>query len=340
MQGVWELNDNPPALKERVLAALRDSPGRKASELAQALGVERQDINRCLTHELAGSVRQASDYRWHLVDSAGAVPLTPTATPASDLARLCQYYLECIGQDMNEGVSIFASASHGEPGYAPLSSLPQTTPGLDWFNQPGVGRVLGKIRQDRNKLVAWLGYPVRLRHHRTARWEGFFVEPVLLWRIELGAQSGELPRIADQAPVPNAKFLRSVAMGDGLQLVEETARLLDELGLDVPIVQISESDEIIERLARIRPDWDWKESLEPTDCRSSTPLAELTEAGIYNRAIVVPGERSPYTQGLETELKALSEVPEAQLRGTALGRWLGGVDCLFKCCEIVFIAPH
>ena len=42
MQGVWELNDNPPALKERVLAALRDSPGRKASELAQALGVERK----------------------------------------------------------------------------------------------------------------------------------------------------------------------------------------------------------------------------------------------------------------------------------------------------------
>jgi hypothetical protein len=83
---------------------------------------------------------------------------------------------------------------------ASLSSLPQAAPGLDWFNQPGVGRVLGKVRQDRGKLVAWLGYPVRLRQHRTPRWEGFFVEPVLIWRIELGGEGDDIPRIEDDAP--------------------------------------------------------------------------------------------------------------------------------------------
>ena len=321
------MNDSPPVLKERVLAALRNSSGLKASELAQALGVERREINRCLSFELTGRVRQGSDYRWHLADSAEAHAPAPAAIPTSEIARLSRYCLECIGQDMDEGVSIFASNRHGEPDYAPLSSLPQAAPGLDWFNQPGVGRVLGKVRQDRGKLVAWLGYSVRLRQHRTARWEGFFVEPVLLWRIELGGEGGDVPRIEDDAPVPNAKFLRTFAMGGGLQLVEETASLIDELGLNVPTVGLPECDEVVERLVWIRPDWDWKETLDPTDCFGGTSLSELTEAGIYNRAIVVPGERSPFTQGLESELKALAEMPDAQLRGTALGRWLdGGIE--------------
>jgi very-short-patch-repair endonuclease/ATP-dependent exoDNAse (exonuclease V) alpha subunit len=78
------------------------------------------------------------------------------------------------------------------------------------------------------------------------------------------------------------------------------------------------------RLALIRPDWDWKETLEPTGCNGEVALAQLSEEGIYNRAIVLPGERSPYTQGLESELKALGAVSESQLRGTALGRWLAG----------------
>ena len=225
---------------------------------------------------------------------------------------------------MDEGVSVFASNRDGEPEYAPLLILPQASSGLDWFNAPGVSRVLGKIRQDRSKLVAWLGYPVRLRHHRTARWEGFFVEPVLLWRIGLGEQGDCPPRIEDTASSLNAKFLHSVAMGDGRQLAEETARLIDDLGLNVPMVDVPEVDEIIERLTRIRPDWDWKEILDPTDCRGDTPLSQLREAGIYNRAIVVPGERSRFTQGLETELKALGDVSALQLGQTALGRWLGG----------------
>ena len=319
--------DNSRALEERVLDVLRKSPGRKASELADALGVERSEINRCLNSELIDRVRQGADYRWHLVDPVGDNPAVREVAPSSELARLSRYFLECIGQDMEEGVSVFASTRHGDPDYATLTNLPQVAPNLDWFNQPGVARILGKVRQDRGKLMAWLGYPVRLRQHRTARWEGFFVEPVLLWRIELGAEGGDYPRIEDGAPVPNARFLRSKAMGDGLQVAEETARLIEELGLNVLMADLPDCFDVIDRLVRIRPDWDWLESLDPSDCRGVTPLAELSQAGIYNRAVIVPSERSPYTQGLETELKALAEMPETRLRDTALGHWLqGGVE--------------
>ncbi len=309
-------------LKDRILGELRIS-GRKAAELAEALGVDRRDVVRCLSRELTGKVQQGSDYRWRRVEEVRRE--TPVAAPQAatpEIAKLCRYYLECIGQGMDEGVSVFAQSRYGEPDYAELPSLPMVVGGGgDWFNAPGTGRVVGKVRQDRAKLVAWLGYPVRLRRHRTAQWEGFFVEPILLWRLDLGEQSGDLPRIEEDAPLINAMFLRSIAISNGLQLAEESARLMEELGLNVAVADLPEVEDLIERLARIRPDWDWQEPLDAADCAGVT-LSELDKEGIYNRAVVIPGERSPYTQGLETELKTLRFASNAQLQGTAIGRWL------------------
>ena len=306
-------------LRQLILEELQRKPGLKASELAKALGRDRREVNRCLSYELAGQVQQGNDYRWRLAqrDSQRTASIP---TPTTEISRLCRYYLECISQDMDEGASVFARNQYGDPDYAQLASVPIDTDG-DWWNSAGVGRLLGKVRGERGKLMLWLGYPVRLRQHRTARWEGYFVEPVLMWPVLLPETNGDAPSIDEQMPMLNAKFLRSVAMGDGTQLAEEAARLSDELGLGVPVADLPEVDELVERLVRIRPDWDWREELNPASCTMS-PLAEVTIAGIYNCAVVIPGERSPYTQGLETELKGLSEVTEEMLRGTALGRWL------------------
>ncbi|NJL32112.1 MAG: AAA family ATPase [Phycisphaerales bacterium] len=51
-------------------------------------------------------------------------------------------------------------------------------------------------------------------------------------------------------------------------------------------------------------------------------LADLSQQGIYNRAILVAAERSPYTKGLESELGKLQSVEESKYRATALGSWL------------------
>src|SRR5690606_10634202 len=157
----------------------------------------------------------------------------------------------------------------------------------------------------RRKLMLWLGYPVRLRHHRTANWEGFFVEPVLMWPVVLPDEKPEAPSIDEHAPTLNARFLHSVAMGDGVQLAEEAAQLSEELGLHLPAADLPEIDELVDRLVRIRPDWDWQEQIDPSDCTTEPSLADMATPGIYNCAIIIPSERSPYTQGLETELKAL-----------------------------------
>jgi len=313
-------------LPDLILAALEKRPGQKTSELATALGVERRDINHHLSHTLAGKVVQDFTYRWRLHNHATSTTegTGKPVAPISELGRLSRYYLECIGQDLDAGVSVFAASQYGAPDYAELPALPMPGIGGNWWNAPGVERVLSKVKADRNKLMAWLGYPVRLREHRTPKWHGYFVEPVLLWPIELPENPGAPYRLADELPIPNFAVLQSVAMGDASAVVEEAARLDEELGLNSPIEDRPEVDEVIERLVSIRPDWDWRELIDPTKCSGSVALADIALSGIYNRAVILPGERSPYTQGLEAELKKLGEMQESTLTGTALGRWLSG----------------
>ena len=315
-----------PPLAGRILEELKRRPGQKASDLAKSTGADRTEVNRCLSHTLAGKVQQDQAYRWRLREHG---PLTAkgvasaTTAPPSELARLCRYYLECIGQDSELGVSTFA-VNRYEPEYAELPALPMAGSDWEWWNAPGAGQVLSKVRADKANLVAWLGYPVRLRKHRTAKWEGFFVEPVMLWPIVLPENPGDAYHLQDDLPTANFAFLRSLAMGDAQQVVEEAARLADELGLNSPLEDQPEVDELLHRLAVIRPDWDWREPLDLDRCSEGPPLSAIAEAGIYNRAVILPGKRSPYTQGLESELKQLGDKVGPELAGTALGQWLSG----------------
>ena len=75
---------------------------------------------------------------------------------------------------------------------------------------------------------------------------------------------------------------------------------------------------------RCRPEWDWREELNPYALTAGVPLANLTAPGIYNRAILFAGTRSPFTYGLEIELRKLAAMDDEAVRETALGRWLKG----------------
>src|ERR1700687_5780921 len=166
---------SPESLAERILQDLIRQPWQKATEVARALGVDLRDVNRSLSHNFAGRVQQDSSYRWraHEIRATTNPEIITTPTPAvSELARLCRYYLDCIGQDTDQGVSVFAFSKYDAPDYDELPALPMAAMEWDWWNAPGAARVLNKVRADRANLVAWVGYPVRLRRHRTAKWEG------------------------------------------------------------------------------------------------------------------------------------------------------------------------
>jgi hypothetical protein len=117
-------------------------------------------------------------------------------------------------------------------------------------------------------------------------------------------------------------MLKSVVMGDASAVVEEAARLDEELGLNNIVDERPEVDEVMERLVNIRPDWDWREPITPEVCSQEPPLSLINQSGIYNRAVILPGKRSPFTKGLEAEKKRLSDTRDTVLSHTSLGRWL------------------
>src|SRR5690606_18762933 len=104
-------------------------------------------------------------------------------------------------------------------------------------------------------------------------------------------------------------------------LMDELVQLEDELGLTGDIAP-PELDELAYRLAAVRPEWPWIGPCNPNKILTEPPLARLNREGLYNRAVLIVGERSPFTQGLESELKALARLPESYYRDTALGQWI------------------
>lgn len=138
----------------RILAALEMKPNQKGSDLAKLIDAERKDVNHCLARTLAGKVVQDSTYRWALRKDYGGGTTSDggSSTPQTEISRLCRYYLESIGQDSGEGVSVFAASKFGDPDYAELSALPMAGTDWDWWNSPGVERVLSKVKADRSNL--------------------------------------------------------------------------------------------------------------------------------------------------------------------------------------------
>ena len=315
-------------LVSEILVQLAEKPGQKAREIATKLGIDKKEVNSCLYGKLRGQVYQDQSYKWYLVkssktDRSNISDEPKTKIKNTQLAKLCRYYLECLSIDTDQGISVFAENKYGTPDYIELSKFPVADPNFLWQAEEGVNNLLGKTRQDRSRKTLYIGYPVRLRYHRTQHWEGYFVEPIFLFTIENNQdQNSSDTRISDDLPIINFKALSHLTEGGSSNVLEEVVELVEELGMNNDPDDIPESDELLQRLPEIRPDWDWQDKLNPYSINSDNSLSGLSHQGIYNKAIVTIGERSPYTQGLETELKKLSELDESAVNNTCLGNWL------------------
>jgi len=112
----------------------------------------------------------------------------------------------------------------------------------------------------------------------------------------------------------------------GPELLDEVILLRQELGIDSEDFSLDDFEDMFAALREVRSEWSWREPLDPTGLVTEPPLASLQEEGIYNRAILLAAERSPYTQGLETELRELEKLREQQYAATSLGYWLNSGD--------------
>ena len=314
-------------LEKSILEMLQSSPGLKAKAIAEKLGVDRSAVNACLHGRLKGAVVQNRQYRWYLAQSIGARDNEKEVEAVvlnTNLARLCRYYLDCLNADDLGGVSVFAASKYGNPDYVELSSLPQYAD-QDPFETEAGRAFLGRLRRDRHRQVMYLGYPVRLKRVRSRRgWEGFFVEPLFLFPYMEPDSQHSRPMLGDDVPSINFSALRTLCNESETGLMQEGIALADELGLTNTPGDVPEMDELFARLETIRPEWDWRERLNPMSLTEGLSLAAIETEGIYNRAVLVAAERSPYTRGLESELGMLQRVEEEHYASTALGSWIAG----------------
>jgi len=311
-------------MKNKILELLKDNPGQLARDLADQISTDKKNINGLLYGKLNGLVRQDNSYKWYLVDDDTQHDVSEKQIQNSDanLAKLCRYYLACMGQD-DTGVSTFAQSNFGEPDYSEISILPQSTEEL--LADDGCQRLLGKLRTDRSRLIMYLGYPTNLKliKSRRSNWQGYVVEPLLLFPVEFDLNTGR-PKLDTSYPIINQKPLQTFTNAERESLMDELVQLEDELGIGGDSEHV-EIDELAMRLQSVRREWPWKDSIESqTDSTNETPLSSLNAEGIYNRSIVILAEKSPFTKGLESELKQLERLNSDLIKGTALSSWVSG----------------
>ncbi|HEV2444853.1 MAG TPA: AAA domain-containing protein, partial [Candidatus Sulfopaludibacter sp.] len=307
---------------DRIRQLLLEKPGLKAQQIADQLGLERPHVAAAL-HAMVGSeLAQDAAYRWWPKRRDARQP--QREEPRTLLASLCRYYLECLARESGSGASIPAAAADTE--YVALGELPFAhAAGAAPANERAARRIVRKAEHERGQLTLYAGYAVRLRLVRSGEQEEMRIEPILLYPLEESrGDSAELPAPAGGVPLFNLEALKSLLMADSGNVMDEAIHLSEELGLANSEDDLPQWDEIVLRLRDCRPDWDWREALNPYALSEGPALKELKQQGIYNRAVLFAGTRSPYTYGLEAELRKLAQFDDDAIRGTVLGQWLRG----------------
>jgi very-short-patch-repair endonuclease len=315
------------ALQTQILEALQAKPNQKADELARKLGSSRSTVNKLLYGPLKGQVSQDRGYRWSYTTPPQGKNIAgqdgqEEQFANTDLARLCRYYLACLGYD-DTGLSTFLTSKYGDPDYVEVKAIPNSPE--DLAESEAGRKLLGRKRTERGRYGLYFGYPtsVPLLKSRRSNWEGFMVEPILLFPIEQEAGTGRL-KVDLSFPIINQKPFQTFTNVERDMLMNEVVQLEQELGLGGEEGR-PDIDEIAMRLQAVRPEWPWKEDIDPTALdEQRSPMGKIDEPGIYNRAVILMAEKSPFTQGLENELRALAQLPADKYSDTALGRWLVG----------------
>lgn len=312
-------------LAPQILEILASGDGLKASYIAKQLGVDRKRINAILYGPLKDQVRQDKSYKWYLANDIGTASekTADVRAPKTVLSQICRYYLECLSFDTDQKVSAFADGQF-DLDYAEIDQLPfDEDSSNSLFSAPEASSLRGKLNKARFKKTLYLGYPVYVRGF-TSQAGNYIrrVEPIMLFPMDSDStQTSSSPLFQLQFPQFNFEALEHLSGSKGIQLLQEIVELGEQLGLNSSPEDMPELDELFLRLQGLCEGWHWKEDLDLENLGGDSKL-RAAEPGIYNRAIIILGERSSYMVGLETELAELQKKDESDLKHSVLGDWL------------------
>lgn len=301
-------------LARKIVEYIQRNGPSKAIQIATALGVDRSVVNRELYGPLRGKVKQSRNYSWSLFEAGIPAQSETPESARNSYTSLFRYYLDCLSQDDDSGIEVFAESRYGLD-YVELEQWPLEGGQLDSGSEE-LRTLVGRQHREARKKALWLGYPVLIRQVRSRNgWEGAFLAPLFVWPQD--PDTDQLAFLAE--PTVNTKALEGLTTRENL--LEEAAWLAEELGLDFP--EEVPIDELTARIRELRPEWSWKESPDPTSFRRIGELRSITDTGIYNSAVIVLADRSPFTLGLERDLTDLQTVNDASIKGSSLGVFLG-----------------
>jgi very-short-patch-repair endonuclease len=335
------------SIEDKILYILNKGKPLKAREIVELLAnefdlkIEKKEINRILYYNLKGKAIQDSDYRWRIIsfEDINQEPRRPLEFVETPLSKLSSYYLECLSRDIEAGISEYASSRYGSPNYGQLTFLPNyCDEGIDIYSSEDVIKTINKVKRDRYRLVLQLGYPIILRKV-IARTEFYVIEPLLLIPFDPETYlNNRVPKLLDEPPRFNFGAIKTLSGLDKNELFEEVVNLSNELGLNNPLNEMPELDDIVIRLQQIRPHWNWLAEMDPVSLTTSL-LKEQTREGIYNAAAVFCSEKSKYTQGLEKELNDLRNLRTDDYSDSSIAQWISRKFPKYEYEEKILLEP-
>ncbi len=236
----------------------------------------------------------------------------------SILDRLCRYYLACIQFDFIE-VSAWQTSRFDDLDYAELETLPGSSDALT--ENADAMRMLARKSDDKGRFKLFLGYPTAL--YRPRRDDGLLLQPLVLFPVS-ASRSG--PVVDLSFPMLNRKPIQRFTGAKRERLVNELVEIERNLGIEATDKSPLPADLGL-RLQKLKGEWPWREQIDPTALSGETsPILNVREPGIHNRAVLMVSKGSPYTMGLERELRQLAGMSSDKYRDTPINHWLTGDD--------------
>lgn len=118
------------------------------------------------------------------------------------ITNLAAYYLDCVGRDRDDGISVFSSNRYGNPDYGQISQPPSIETNNDAVSlNNDVRAIIAKAQRGRQSSQLVLGYPLFMSWVTNKEGARFgFVEPLLYQVCELGAETPAEPIMAQDPP--------------------------------------------------------------------------------------------------------------------------------------------
>ena len=331
-------------LEEKILEVLKEGQPLKGKEIAAlltnryGLAVDKTEVNSLLYHNLRDKATQNKSYQWSL-KKEGEKPVrsvNSTLQNNTPLAKLSNYYLECISKDMAEGISVYARSNY-RLDYTQLTAFP----GEGNADLRVDKHLLDKVRMPNSNFIFKLGYPI-LVNKLPGRQGGFYykAEPVFVFTVDTEStlQNG-LVALTDDDVVLNPEAIKSLTgINSASELMLEIVNLYEELGISNDPEDKPTAEDLVLRLQQLNESWKWRENMNVNQF-SPRPVAAIDETGIYNTAAVFVAEKSMFTAGLEKDLKDLSKITEDEYRNSALGGWITNTVASTQTSDQVLIEP-